>query len=340
MNPVLAVDAAGGDHAPQAVIRGLSLARRRRPAVRYLVFGDEAALRPLLAEDPALAAVTETIAVSDFVGAEEKPARALRRGEATGMWQTIAAVRDGRAQAAVSGGNTGALMAISRYVLGAPAGIERPAIAAIWPTLNGECVVLDVGANLEADSRRLYEFALMGVQFARVLTGRERPRVGLLNVGTEEMKGNDHVRAAAGLLRAGADESGMEYIGFIEGNAIGAGAADVVVTDGFTGNVALKTAEGTASLVTGFLRNALRSTPGGRIGAYVARKALQAFKESVDPRRVNGGVFLGLNGLVVKSHGGSDARGFAAAADLAYDLAAGDVSGAVARALTVVTNVA
>ena len=336
MTVILAVDAAGGDHAPAAVVRGLSISRRRRPDVRYRLFGDGSALEGLLKEDPALAAVCDITSVSDHVGAEEKPARALRRGNVTGMWQALASVRDGSAHAMLSGGNTGALMAISRYVLGAPAGIERPAIAAIWPTLNGECVVLDVGANLDADSRRLYEFALMGVQFAKVLSGRDKPRVGLLNVGTEEMKGNDHVRAAAALLR-GASEM-LEYIGFVEGNAIGAGVVDVVVTDGFTGNIALKTAEGTARLVTSFLRNALTSTLSGRIGAWIARDALRAFKESVDPSRVNGGVFLGLNGLVIKSHGGSDARGFAAASDLAYDLAAADVSGAVTRALTSVTH--
>lgn len=332
MNVVLAIDADGGDRAPECVVSGAETVRKRRGNVRYEMFGQADKLNGLLRDLPALAAVTQVHNAADAVAPDEKPTRALRRGEATGMWQTVACVRDGTAAAAVSGGNTGALMAIARTVLGTPDIIDRPAIAALWPTLTGECVVLDLGANLEADSERLYQFAVMGAQFAKAVTGRSKVRVGLLNVGTEEVKGNDHVKAASLRLKQ-ANLRDIDYIGFVEGSAIGQGVADVVVTDGFTGNVALKTAEGTASLVGSFLKSAFQSSLSAKAGAWLARGALRSFKEAVDPRRVNGGVFLGLNGLVVKSHGGSDARGFAAALDLAYDLAAAQTQTAVFDAL-------
>ncbi len=334
---VLSVDGMGGDNAPHAVLEGMALCLQRRPQVRFLLHGDEALLNPLLARTPALAAATTVCHAAESVTPDEKPTRALRRGDTTSMWRTLAAVQNKQAHAAISGGNTGALMALSRYQLNTPAGIDRPAIAALWPTLRGTSIVLDVGANLDADSRRLVEFALMGVEFARVLTGRDRPRVGLLNIGTEALKGHDNIRGAAQILTTLPIQN-FEYVGFIEGNAIGKGVADVIVTDGFTGNVALKTAEGTASLVSTFLKNALQSTLLSRLGALMARGALRAFKEAADPRKVNGGVFLGLNGLVTKSHGSSDGRGFASALELTHNLAAAGMSDAVIASLNALAN--
>jgi glycerol-3-phosphate acyltransferase PlsX len=239
------------------------------------------------------------------------------------MWLSLEAVRDGRADAAVSAGNTGALMAMAKFCLKTIPGVDRPAIAVLWPTVESECIVLDVGANVGADARQLVEFALMGAAMARALFGMERPAVGLLNIGVEEVKGLDEIKAAYGALKD--TPLPIEFRGFVEGDEIGHGAADVVVTDGFTGNIALKTAEGTAKQIGEYFRAAMRRSLLARLGAVLAQGAFRALKEKMDPRQLNGGIFLGLNGIVVKSHGGTDATGFASAVDTAYDMASSGV---------------
>jgi glycerol-3-phosphate acyltransferase PlsX len=250
---------------------------------------------------------------------DDKPSQALRRGRGkSSMWLAIDAVRHGQAHAAVSAGNTGALMAMARFVLRTVEGIERPAIAAVWPTMRGQSVVLDVGATVGADARQLLEFAVMGEAMARSLFGLQQPTVGLLNIGVEEIKGNEAVKEAGRMLRE--LSLPLHYHGYVEGDDIGKGTVDVVVTEGFTGNVALKAAEGTAKQISTFLRAALSRTLISKLGALLASGAFRAFKDRLDPRKHNGGVFLGLNGIVVKSHGGTDALGFATAIDVAIDM--------------------
>jgi glycerol-3-phosphate acyltransferase PlsX len=252
---------------------------------------------------------------------DEKPSQALRSGRwKSSMWMAIQAVRDGEADACVSAGNTGALMAMSKVCLKTMAHIERPAIAAIWPTTRGESVVLDVGATIGADAAHLVDMAVMGAAMARIVFDLPRPTVGLLNVGTEEVKGVEIVREASRMLRE-QDIPGLTYHGFVEGDDLGRGTVDVVVTEGFTGNIALKTAEGTAKQIGEYLRSAMSRTLMARIGYLFARSAFDALRDKMDPRKVNGGVFLGLEGVVVKSHGGTDALGFASAIDMAHDMA-------------------
>jgi glycerol-3-phosphate acyltransferase PlsX len=317
----LSVDAMGGDHAPEVPVEGMALLLARRPQTRFIVHGDEGRLAPLLASKPGLSAAVRVQHTMGQVAMDEKPAQALRRGKGSSMWNAVASVAEGHAQAAVSAGNTGALMAISMLVLRKMEGVHRPAMTALWPTARGRTVVLDVGANLEADAEQLVTYAIMGEAYARAVERLERPSVGLLNIGTEDVKGPDEVREAHGRLKALAERSGMDYRGFVEGNDISMGAVDVVVTDGFTGNVALKTAEGTARLVTQILRQSLTANPLAKAGALLARGGLMQLKERMNPSNVNGGVLLGLNGLVVKSHGGADATGFSMAMQLASRLA-------------------
>ena len=317
----------GGDHGPSVVIAGASLSLIRHPDMRFLLVGDERKIGEVLRQHPALAEKSEIVHTEIAIAMDAKPSQALRKGRRqSSMWLTLEAVRDGRAGAAVSAGNTGALMAMAKFCLRTLEGVDRPAIAAIWPTVESECIVLDVGANVGADSRQLVEFALMGASMARALFGVERPTVGLLNIGVEEVKGVDEIKAAAAVLR----DAPLPIIfrGFVEGDDVGHDAADVVVTDGFTGNIALKTAEGTAKQIGEYLRAAMRRSLLARIGAVLAQGAFRALKEKMDPRQLNGGIFLGLNGIVVKSHGGTDATGFASAVDLAYDMAS---SGVVSR---------
>jgi glycerol-3-phosphate acyltransferase PlsX len=255
---------------------------------------------------------------------DAKPSQALRKGRYhSSMWLALEAVKDGRADAAVSAGNTGALMVMAKFCLKTIEGVDRPAIAAIWPTVESECIVLDVGANVGADSRQLVEFTLMGAAMARALFGIDKPSVGLLNIGVEEVKGLDEIKQAAAVLKD--SPLPINYRGFVEGDDVGHGAVDVVVTDGFTGNIALKTAEGTAKQIGEYLRAAMGQSLLARIGAVLAQGAFRALKEKMDPRQLNGGIFLGLNGIVVKSHGGTDATGFASAIDLAYDMASNGV---------------
>ena len=315
----LALDAMGGDLGPEVVIAGARLAAEWHPEASFLLFGDEAKINAQLDKIPKLKARCQVLHSDISIQMDEKPSQALRRGRyKSGMWQAIEAVRDHKADAIISSGNTGALMAMSRFVLRTIPGIERPAIAAIWPTETGETIVLDVGATVGADARQLIEFAVMGEAMASSLFSVEQPRVGLLNIGVEEVKGNEDVREAARLLKE--LKLRLHYVGFVEGDDIGKGKVDVVVTEGFTGNVALKTAEGTAKQITSFLKAALNSSIVSRIGAVLATGAFNALRERLDPRKHNGGVFLGLNGVVVKSHGGTDALGFATAIGVAIDM--------------------
>jgi phosphate acyltransferase len=315
----IALDAMGGDSAPRMVVSGANIARRRHPQVNYLMFGREADVAPLLSKMPRLKAVTTLVHTDDVVGAEDKPSVALRSGRASSMRLAIDAVRDGTAAGVVSAGNTGALMAMSKFVLKTLPGVSRPAMAAFFPTLRGESLMLDLGANLVCDARNLVEFAVMGNAFARTVLGVARPTYGILNVGSEELKGHESLQEASAILR-GANLPG-DFVGFVEGDDIAKGTVDVIVTDGFTGNVALKAAEGTAKLVSEYMRRTFRSSLVASLGYLLARPSLRKLRERLDPRRYNGAVFLGLNGVAVKSHGGSDSLAFANAIGVAIDMA-------------------
>jgi len=322
----IALDAMGGDHGPAVVIGGAALSLVRHPALSFILFGDEKVIARELAKQPALSARARVVHTDSVIAMDDKPSQALRRGKGSSMWLCLEAVQNGEAHAAVSAGNTGALMAMSKLVLRPMAGIERPAIAALWPTVKSECIVLDVGANIGASAQQLAEFALMGAAMARALFHVERPTVGLLNVGVEEIKGVEDVKQAHAWLKS--TDLPLDYRGFIEGNEIGQGVVDVVVVEGFTGNIALKTAEGTARQMGQYLRDAMNRTWLSKIGAALAASGFRYLKQKMDPRHINGGTFLGLNGIAVKSHGGTDALGFASAVDLSYDMAE---SGLLAR---------
>jgi glycerol-3-phosphate acyltransferase PlsX len=315
----IALDAMGGDHGPEVVIPGAAISLVRHPALSFLFYGDEARIAPVLAAHPDLAKRSRVVHTPLAISMQDKPSQALRRGKGSSMWLALEAVQKGEAHAAVSAGNTGALMAMSKLILRPMKGIERPAIAALWPTITAECIVLDVGANIGASARQLADFALMGAAMARALFHVEKPTVALLNVGVEEIKGGEEVKEAHALLKS--LELPLDYRGFIEGNEIGQGAVDVVVVEGFAGNIALKTAEGTARQISQYLKDAMMRTLLSRIGAFLARGGFRVLKQKMDPRRVNGGTFLGLNGIAVKSHGGTDALGFASAVDLGYEMA-------------------
>jgi glycerol-3-phosphate acyltransferase PlsX len=323
----VSIDAMGGDAGPGVVVDALARSVLRHPAAKYIVHGDETELKALFAKQPKLLERVSIRHAPERVRMDEKPGIALRRGRNTSMWHAIDSVKIKEAQVAVSAGNTGALMAMSMFLLGTLDGISRPAIAALWPTKRGQSVVLDIGANVSVDDEQLVDFAVMGQAFARAVLGLERPTLGILNVGEEDVKGNDAVKGAAHMLR-NATSLPMEFCGFVEGDDIGEGTVDVVVTDGFTGNIALKTAEGTAKTVIHFLGGALRRSFWGRLGGWIARPALRALAHKLDPRAANGGIFLGLDGVVVKSHGGADALGFASALDMAIDMA---TAGVIAR---------
>jgi glycerol-3-phosphate acyltransferase PlsX len=310
----------GGDHGPAVVLAGLDRVAERRPDVRFLIYGLADAVEPVLAKYPRLQAAGEFHPCEVAVKMDDKPSQALRHGRwKSSMWKAIEAVKNGEADVCISAGNTGALMAMAKFCLRTMATIERPAIAAIWPTVKSECVVLDVGATIGADAQQLVDFAILGTAMAHALFQLDRPRVGLLNVGVEEIKGQEEVKEAGRMLREAALAS-MDYAGFVEGDDIAKGTVDVVVTEGFSGNIALKTAEGTARLIAEYLRAAMNRTLMARIGYLFARSAFQRLREKLDVRKSNGGVFLGLNGLVVKSHGGTDDEGFAAAVEMGYDM--------------------
>ncbi len=311
----LAVDAMGGDHAPDVVLDGLEIAAERHPAARFLLVGDENRVTGALARRPRAARACAVRHAPEAIPGDMKPTAALRVRNAS-MRLAIDAVAAGEAQGVVSAGNTGALMALAKIVIKTMPEINRPALAAIAPSARGDVVMLDLGANVQCDARNLVEFAVMGDAFARAVLGLPSPSLGLLNVGSEELKGDDRVRQAAEVLRG----TGLNFAGFVEGHDIAAGTVDVVVTDGFTGNVALKTGEGALKLMRDLLRQVFTSTVPARMGYLLARPALERLREWMDPRRYNGAILLGLNGVVVKSHGGTDATGFAHAVDVAMDM--------------------
>ncbi|MBX3518239.1 MAG: phosphate acyltransferase PlsX [Rhodospirillales bacterium] len=329
-NPVmLAVDAMGGDRAPAMVIEGLDLALAHRPNVRLLLFGRAVELAGLLKRYRRVSAVAEVRDTQDVIGGGERPSSALRSGQNSSMRRAIDSVASGEADGVVSAGNTGALMAMAKFVLRTLPGVGRPAIASAFPTLRGQSVILDLGANVDCGADNLVQFAVMGEVFARKVLGIEKPSVGLLNVGQEELKGNDAVKKAAAILQGSA--LSIRFHGFVEGDDIAAGTVDVVVTDGFTGNVALKTAEGTARLLTHFLKQALLSSPRARLAGWLAAPALRRMANRTDPRQHDGAMFLGLNGVCVKSHGGTDAVGFASACGVAIELIADGVNEEIKR---------
>ncbi len=316
----IALDAMGGDHGPSVVIPGAEIALVRHPDTEFILFGDQSQIAPLLEARPKLKAASRLVHTDVAIKMDDKPSQALRYGRwKSSMWLALDAVKKGEADVAVSAGNTGALMAMARFNLKMLPGLERPAIAALWPTLRGESIVLDVGASIGADAQHLIDLATMGSAMARVLFDLERPTVGLLNVGVEEIKGLEPVREAGQRLRE-TPRPHMDYRGFVEGDDIGKGTVDVVVTEGFAGNIALKTAEGTARQLAGWLRSAMSRTLRAKIGYLFAREAFRTLRDKMDPRKANGGVFLGLNGVVIKSHGGTDPEGFAAAVDMGYDM--------------------
>ncbi|KCZ51802.1 phosphate acyltransferase PlsX [Hyphomonas pacifica] len=316
---ILAVDAMGGDNAPDVTVEGATAFLSARKDAFVRLHGDEAKLKPILAKYSSVADRMEIVHTEDIITGDMKPSQALRRGRNSSMWNALEDVKEGRANAAVSAGNTGALMAISMLVLRKMDGVHRPAMTAAWPTLRGRSVVLDVGANLEADAAQLVTFAIMGEAYARAILGIKRPTIGLLNIGSEEMKGHDEIREAHEWLR-GSDLE-LDYQGFVEGDDISSGKVDVIVTDGFTGNVALKAGEGVARMLGVRVREALTGNLFSKLGAVLAMGGLKNLRAQMDPSNVNGGVLLGLGGVSVKSHGGTDGRGFARACQLAADLA-------------------
>ena len=317
----IALDAMGGDHGPSVVVPGAALALERRPAIRFLFFGDENQIRPLLDRHPALRDASTIRHTTVAVKMDDKPSQALRAGRRTSsMWLAIDAVKTGEADVAVSAGNTGALMAMSKICLRTMPNVDRPAIAAMWPTVCGVSIVLDVGASIGADAQHLVDLAIMGSAMAKIVLAIERPTVGLLNIGVEEIKGLEEIKAAGRILRETPLPS-LIYHGFVEGDDLGKGTVDVVVTEGFTGNIALKTAEGTATQIARYLRDAMGRSLLSKLGYWFAQDAFRTLRNKMDPRRVNGGVFLGLDGVVIKSHGGTDALGYAGAIGVGYDMA-------------------
>jgi glycerol-3-phosphate acyltransferase PlsX len=317
----ISVDAMGGDIGPRVAVHGAALALRERKNTSFIFHGREAELTPLLEQYPALKTVSRVVHSDNVIAMDEKPSQALRKGRGnSSMWAALQSVKDGEADVVISGGNTGALMAMATFCLRPMEGISRPAIAAIWPTLRADIVVLDVGATIGGDAQQLVDFSILGAALARALFDAEQPTIGLLNVGTEDVKGHEEVREAADRLRQ-ASGAGFVYHGFVEGDDIGKGTVDVIVTEGFTGNIALKTAEGTARQVGTYLRQALTADIFSTLGALIAGKALNAIRRKLDPRTINGGVFLGLNGIVIKSHGSTDEIGYKAALGLAYEMA-------------------
>lgn len=329
----ISLDAMGGDFGPSVVIPGAARALERHPDARFVVFGREAEINAELEKFPALKAKITVHHCDVAIAMTDKPSQALRQGRyKSSMWQAIDAVKKREADVCVSAGNTGALMVMARFCLRMMPGIDRPALAALWPTAKGESVVLDLGASIGAEAENLVDMAIMGSAMARIVFDIDRPTVGLLNVGVEEMKGIEQVKEAGRILRE-SNLPNLEYKGYVEGDDIGKGTTDVVVTEGFAGNIALKTAEGTAKQIGEYLKAAIGRSFMAKIGYLFARGAFKALRHKMDPRRSNGGVFLGLDGIVVKSHGGTDALGFANAIDVAYDMVKYELLAKISRAL-------
>lgn len=321
----IALDAMGGDVGAPVIIPGAAISLSRHPDTEFILFGDRRVIDAQLAKHPALKAVSSVVHTDVAVSMHDKPSQALRRGRKTSsMWLAIEAVKKGQADVAVSAGNTGALVAMSRFCLRMLNGIDRPALAAIWPTKHAKAIVLDLGATIGGDARHLVALAAMGSAMASVLFDKPRPTVGLLNIGVEEMKGHEEIREAGEMLRA-MNLPQLDYIGFVEGDGIGKGEADVIVTEGYSGNVALKAAEGSVRQMMDLLRSAIEARWLARIGYVLAQGAFRSLREKLDPRNYNGSVVLGLNGIVVKSHGGTDADGFAYAVDVGYEMARYDL---------------
>lgn len=328
----LSIDAMGGDAAPDIVMDGIAEARVRYPDVHYLVFGRAGEVQPFLDRNVQLASVCDLRHTDDVVTGDQKVSQAIRQGRNSSMWKAIEAVKQGDADGVVSAGNTGALMAMAKLSMRTLPGIDRPAICSLFPNQVGETAMLDLGANAQCDVRNLVEFAVMGACFTRAITGLDQPRVGLLNIGTEDLKGTDLLREAAATLKEA--DLDLDFHGFIEGDDITAGTVDVVVTDGFTGNVSLKTAEGTARLYTEFLKSAFNSSIMAKLGYLLIKPVLNQVMTRTDPRRYNGALFVGLNGIAVKSHGGTDPLGFANAVAVAVDMVARDLNSAIGEQLT------
>ena len=340
LHDTLSVDAMGGDQGPSAVVEGCARFAQQNPGAKVILHGDEAQIAPLLAKHSALRDRARIQHSPGIVQMDDKPAQVLRTGRDTSMWATVGALREGQAGAAVSCGNTGALMAMSMLQLRKLPGVHRPAIACLWPSRGAQGVntMLDVGADIRADEESLLQFALMGAAYYRNAFNVARPRVGLLNVGTEEHKGRAEIRDAARLIADAAEMGRFTFVGFVEGTDIPSAHVDVIVTDGFTGNVALKTAEGTAKLMGDVLKQELTASLWSKLGALAARAPLLRMRARLDPRLANGGVFLGLNGTVVKSHGSSDAVGVAAALGLAWRLAQSGFQDRMAERLAVMSE--
>lgn len=325
---VIAIDAMGGDYGPEVTIAALAKVHQERPQVGFLLYGDETKVRAELAKHPQIETACTIEHCEMAVSMDAKPSVALRQGrKVSSMWRAIDAVKQGKAQACVSAGNTGALMAMAKIILRTLPGIERPAIAAIWPTIRGESVVLDVGANTSASASQYAQFAVMGAAYARTVFGLSDPEIGLLNIGVEEVKGTEDVKEASNVLA----QSELNFKGFIEGDGIGRGDVDVVVTDGFTGNIALKTAEGTARQMGEYLRQAMGSSLMSKIGYLFAISGFKTLRGRMDPNASNGGMLLGLTGVVVKSHGGADVDGYATAVEVGVETAEADIIGTIGK---------
>lgn len=329
---VIAIDAMGGDNAPDSVIAGVKSAEQKHSDVRFLIFGDEAKVRPFMDKYRPDPNRYEFIHTPDYVASDEKPSAAVRSGRNSSLWLAIDAVKKGKASAVVSSGNTGALMAFSKLILGTMPGIHRPAIVTILPTRKSECVVLDLGANAECNARNLVEFAIMGEAYCRAVLKREHPTIGLLNIGSEDIKGRDEIRQAAQILRD--SPLSDEFKGFVESDNIALGAVDVFVTDGFTGNIALKAIEGTARLMVNLLKDVSARSIMSKLGFLLALPSLKRLKKKMDPGRYNGAMLVGLKGISIKSHGGADAFGFANAVNVAIDTVRNDLVGNIAKQLT------
>ena len=328
----IALDAMGGDHGPSIVVPGAQIALDRRSDCEFVLFGDRRQIEPLMGNYPQLAG-SKLVHTDVAVRMEDKPSQALRNGRwKSSMWLAIDAVKKGEADFAISAGNTGALMAMAKFHLKTMPGIDRPAIAAIWPTIRGRSIVLDLGATIGADAEHLVQLAVMGSAMARALFNLDRPMIGLLNIGVEEVKGLEPIREAGKILRE-EQLPHLEYAGFVEGDDIGKGTVDVVVTEGFSGNIALKTAEGTARQFAGYLKGAMNHSVLSKIGFLLAKGAFGILREKMDPRQANGGVFLGLNGVVIKSHGGTDPEGFAAAIEMGYSMVRHELLGKIGQML-------
>ena len=327
----IAIDAMGGDNAPKSVIAGLAISSVRNPGVEYIVYGDENKLLPLLKKRDNLKKVVKVVHVDDWIRADEKASKALRRAKTTSMGQAIAAVTNREAGAIVSAGNSGALLAMSIFGLRKLSGISRPALAAVMPTVSGEIVALDLGANIDCSSQNLIDFSVMGIVFAKNVLGKPNPRLAFLNVGVEENKGGTIIQEASSAMEI--SHFSKYYAGYAEGNQIINGNFDVVVCDGFSGNIMLKTAEGTAKLCSEYLKQVFNSSILGKISFAIGRSSFIGLRKKLDPRKHNGAVLLGLNGIVVKSHGGADSISFAHAVDLATEMSVGNYNDLIKKEL-------